>query len=156
MTDPVITERDVYITRSFTAPRSVVWSFWIRPDRIALWFGPTGFRVPIETVSIEPRLGGAWNLAMADDEDNRFPITGVIVEFVEEELLVVRLDAQTGAGDVEDVLLRVQFHDHGDTTCVTLHQGPFTEEQRDLTIEGWGLSFQKLDELVALPAGGVA
>jgi hypothetical protein len=39
----------------------------------------------------------------------------------------------------------VQFHDHGDTTRLTLHQGPFTDEMRDLTFEGWNQSFEKLD-----------
>jgi hypothetical protein len=33
-------------------------------------------------------------------------------------------------------VLRVQFHDHGDTR-MTLHQGPFTPEFRDLTRAGW-------------------
>jgi len=147
MTDPVVTDRDVYITRSFAAPRAVVWKFWTQPERIAEWFGPTGFTVPLETVTIELRVGGSWNLAMQDDTGARFPITGEIVELVDEELLVVRLGAATGMGDIDDVLLRVQLHDHGELTRLTLHQGPFTDEQRSATAEGWELSFVKLDRI---------
>jgi uncharacterized protein YndB with AHSA1/START domain len=148
MTDPVATDTDVFITRSFAAPRAVVWKFWTDPARIIEWFGPTDFHVPVETVQIDLRVGGVWALAMADGENNRFPIRGTIVELVDEELIVVRLDADSGIGQLTDILLRVQFHDHGDRTRITLHQGPFSAEQRDLTAEGWELSFQKIDTIL--------
>jgi len=148
MTDPVVADTDVYISRSFAAPRAVVWRFWTDPTRIAEWFGPTGFHVPPDTVQISLEPGGAWNLTMTDGAGMFAPIRGTIVELIDEELLVVRLDAETGVGDLSAVLLRVQFHDHGDRTRVTLHQGPFTAEQRDLTTEGWELSFVKLDTIL--------
>jgi uncharacterized protein YndB with AHSA1/START domain len=99
-------------------------------------------------VRIELRIGGTWALAMADNDDNRFPIRGTIVELIDEELIVVRLDADSGIGQLTDIMLRVQFHDHGDRTRITLHQGPFTAEQRDLTAEGWELSFSKIDTIL--------
>ena len=148
VTDPVIADTDVYITRSFAAPRAVVWKFWTDPARIVEWFGPTGFHVPPDTVEIALEPGGVWNLTMTDGAGMFAPIRGTIVELVDEELLVVQLDAETGVGDLSAVLLRVQFHDHGDRTRVTLHQGPFTAEQRDMTAEGWELSFVKLDTIL--------
>ena len=51
--------------------------------------------------------------------------------------------------DRPTVVLRVWFHDHGDKTRITLHQGPFTAEFRDMTAEGWEESFQKIDAIVA-------
>ena len=45
----------------------------------------------------------------------------------------MRMGAQTAAGEAEDVILRIQFHDHGDKTRITLHQGPFDEQFRDMT-----------------------
>jgi uncharacterized protein YndB with AHSA1/START domain len=146
MTDPDVT--DVFISRTFAAPRSIVWKFWTDPERIIEWFGPTGFHVPADTVLIELREGGAWNLAMTDHEGNRFPITGTIVELIDQELLVIRLDADSGIGQLTDIMLRVQFHDHGDRTRITLHQGPFSPEQRDLTAEGWELSFITIDTIL--------
>lgn len=148
MTDPVVAETDVYITRTFAAPRPIVWKFWTDPARIIEWFGPTDFTIPPETVTIELEVGGAWNLAMQDAEGNRFPIRGRIVEFVEEELLVVELDSDSDFGPMTNIQLRVQFHDHGDRTRITLHQGPFTAELRDITAEGWELSFVKMDTII--------
>jgi uncharacterized protein YndB with AHSA1/START domain len=148
-----LADTDVYITRSFNAPRALVWRFWTEPEQIATWFGPIGFHVPLETVEIDLRVGGAWSLAMAD-ENGRYPIRGVITELVEEELLVVRLDADAEDAAIENVTLRVQFHDHGEKTRITLHQGPFaTDQLRDQTSEGWELSFTKMDDILT---GGAA
>jgi hypothetical protein len=43
------------------------------------------------------------------------------------------------------IRLRIWLHDHGDKTRMTLHQGPFTPEFRDMTVDGWNESFVKLD-----------
>lgn len=55
------------------------------------------------------------------------------------------LEAETGVGRLDNVILRIQFHDHGDHTRITLHQGPFSAEARDMTAEGWEESFVKMD-----------
>ncbi|WP_394770435.1 SRPBCC domain-containing protein [Lacisediminihabitans sp.] len=147
-TPPTVSDRDVYITRAFAAPRRTVWKFWTSPEHLASWFGPDGFHVPLETVTVELREGGRWDLAMVDEAGNAFPIRGRIVALTEFEYLEIRLDADTGVGDLEDVALRVRFHDHGELTRVTIHQGPFTDEQREQTAEGWELSFVKLDSIL--------
>jgi uncharacterized protein YndB with AHSA1/START domain len=148
MTDRPITDNDVYITRSFRAPRALVWRFWTEPALLAQWFGPAELTVPLETVTIEPEVGGRWQLAMQTADGDRFPMLGVITELVPEELLVVTASADTdGLGELEGVTLRIQFHDHGDLTRVTLHQGPFTPEQRTATETGWEQSFVKQDAL---------
>jgi uncharacterized protein YndB with AHSA1/START domain len=75
---------------------------------------------------------------------------GTITELVPEDLLVVTASAETdGLGDIDGVSLRIQFHDHGELTRVTLHQGPFTAEQRTATATGWEQSFLKQDALYA-------
>jgi uncharacterized protein YndB with AHSA1/START domain len=82
---------------------------------------------------------------MVDDGGRAYPIRGRISALTEGEYLEIMLDADTGNGELEDIVLRVTFHDHGERTRVTLHQGPFTDEQRAATTEGWELSFIKLD-----------
>lgn len=155
MTDTV-TDRDVYITRSFDAPRELVWKFWTDPDRLAEWFGPTGTSTPRETVSITPEAGGEWNLEMHDDATGAvYPMHTRFVEVREPEYLEMVIDAATSdiVGELETLRLRVTFHDHGERTRVTLHQGPFTEEQKRATSTGWEQSFVTLD---AILAGGAA
>lgn len=149
MTDliPAATDRDVYITRSFAAPRAVVWKFWTEPERLAEWFGPFDIHTPVEKIDVDLVEGGHWNLGMTDDKTGEvFPLSARILKVIEGEYLEMHI-ASASDGQIEDVILRVQFHDHGDTTRMTLHQGPFTPEFRDQTIEGWHQSFCKLDKI---------
>jgi uncharacterized protein YndB with AHSA1/START domain len=148
ITPPAVSDRDVYITRAFAAPRETVWKFWTAPEQLASWFGPDGYHVPIETVTVELHEGGRWDLSMVDEAGNAFPIRGRIVAITESEYLEIVLDADTGVGELEGIVLRVRFHDHGERTRVTLHQGPFTDEQREQTAQGWELSFVKLDSIL--------
>lgn len=145
-----IADTDVYITRAFAAPRETVFAFFTQPEHLASWFGPSGVHVPVDSVTVEARVGGRWELAMVDDATGeRYPMIGTITEFVAPELLVVVSNADSGVGQLDNITLRIQFHDHGERTRVTLHQGPFTDEQRDMTAEGWELSFVKMDAIFA-------
>jgi uncharacterized protein YndB with AHSA1/START domain len=146
---PAVTDRDVYITRAFNAPREVVWKFFTEPGLIARWFGPHIFSVPADTVRVEAHEGGAYALTMVGVETGeRAPMLGRISRIEPPEYLELVLEAHSSDVDLEDVILRLQFHDHGDRTRVTLHQGPFTTLDRDLTEQGWGESFEKLDAVL--------
>ncbi len=142
---PAVTDRDVYITRSFAAPRATVWKFWTEPERLAEWFGPDGMHTPVERIDVDLREGGTWNLGMTDDATGEvYPLSATITMAIEPEYLEMIVSAQASTGHLEDIVLRVQFHDHGNTTRMTLHQGPFTPEIRDLTADGWNQSFERL------------
>ena len=149
MTD-IDTDSHVNITRAFSAPRDLVWRFWTEPELLSRWFGPTGFHVPVEEIDIDMRAGGRWNLVMVSDETGeRAPMRTDLVEVERPEYFLGDERTAPDSGFLDNMQLRVQFHDHGEKTRVTLHQGPFTREFRDMTIEGWELSFLKLDSVFA-------
>ena len=151
-----VTDRDVHMTRSFDAPRELVWKFWTEPERLAEWFGPDTVTTPRETVSITPEAGGEWNLVMRDNATGaEYPMNTRFVEVREPEYLEMVIDAAASdiVGELETLRLRVTFHDHGEKTRITLHQGPFTDEQKRATSTGWEQSFVKLDAIIA---GGAA
>jgi uncharacterized protein YndB with AHSA1/START domain len=153
MTDyiPQATDRDVYITRSFDAPIEVVWKFWTEPDLLAQWFGPHGISVPVDTVEVEAREGGPWNLTMKD-ENGEYPVRSTFKKVVKHEYLELEMHTDENAGFLGNEILRIQFHDHGERTRITLHQGPFTPELRDVTTDGWNDSFVKLDTILEAAA----
>lgn len=153
MTDqrPVgIADTDVYITRAFSAPRDLVWRFWTEPELISTWFGPDEVHAPVDKISVDMRPGGHWNITMVDNETGaEYPVVATILEVVAPEYFLASQEADTSAGFLENMRLHVQFHDHGEKTRVTIHQGPFTAEFRDMTIDGWEASFVTMDAAIA-------
>lgn len=150
-----VDETEVFITRVFNAPRAVVFKFWTDPEQLAKWWGPVGYHTPREDVAIDPRVGGRFQLRMVETATGaEVWVHGEIVELVAPELLTLRLDVPQPIGlPPMETRVRVEFHDLGDKTRITLRQGPFaTADQREQTATGWGQSFDKLDQL--LPSGG--
>jgi uncharacterized protein YndB with AHSA1/START domain len=62
---------DIEITRVFDAPRERVWREWTEPEAFADWFGGPDCDVPLSTVSMDVRQGGAWRLTMYAPPDRR-------------------------------------------------------------------------------------
>jgi uncharacterized protein YndB with AHSA1/START domain len=54
----------ISMTRVFDAPRDDVWKEWTEPERFSDWFGHPGANVPLDTVSMDVRVGGAWRMTM--------------------------------------------------------------------------------------------
>lgn len=145
-----IDDTDVYMTRAFDAPRELVWRFWTEPELISTWFGPTSTHTPVDKIDVEMRPGGAWNITMVDNETGaEYPIRGRVLEVERPVYFLVEQFGDVDQGFSERMQLRVEFHDHGERTRVTLHQGPFTAEFRDMTVEGWEESFVRMDGALA-------
>lgn len=77
---------ELVLTRSFDAPRDLVFKVWTDPKHLAHWWGPHGFTTQIREMDVRP--GGAWRYAMRGPDGNEYPFDGVYVEVVEPERLV--------------------------------------------------------------------
>jgi uncharacterized protein YndB with AHSA1/START domain len=148
---PEALDTDVFITRAFAAPREVVWKFFTEPEYLARWFGPTTVHIDPETVQIELHPGGRWDLDMVDNESGaHYPLRSRLTVVIPPEYL--EGGEVTGPDEIspaDGITLRIWLHDHGDKTRMTLHQGPFTPEFRDMTRDGWVDSFLKIDAIIA-------
>ena len=134
----------VLITRIFDAPREQVFRAWIDPDEVASWYGPEHMDAPRERIRIDPRVGGRWELTMVQrGGDSEFAIGYEIVELVEPELIVLRSDPMPEMGMHEPTLTRVEFHDHGAKTRMTLSDGPYPAGGAHAEA-GWSAAFDKL------------
>ena len=140
----------VLITRVFEASRAQVFRAWTDPDEVAAWYGPEHFDTPRERIHIDLRVGGRYELTMVQrDSGAEFAIGYDIIELVEPELLVLRSDPMPQAGMHEGTVLRVEFHDHGAKTRMTLSDGPYPAAGRGHAEAGWSAAFDKLAALVA-------
>jgi uncharacterized protein YndB with AHSA1/START domain len=148
---PAATDADVFITRAFVAPREVVWKFFTEPEYLARWFGPAAVHIDPSTVQVQLHPGGLWGLDMVDNATGEhYPMRARLTVVIPPEYLEgAEATADTAIGPLEGIRLRIWLHDHGDKTRLTLHQGPFTPEFRDMTRDGWLESFHKVDEILA-------
>jgi len=143
-------DREVLITRVFEAPREDVFRAWTDPEEVAAWFGPEQMDTPRERINIDLRVGGRYELTMVRREGGGEMTIGYeILELVEPKLIVLRSDPMPEAGMHEPTVVRVEFHDHGAKTRMTLSDGPLPPEGRGHAEAGWSAAFDKLAVLVA-------
>jgi uncharacterized protein YndB with AHSA1/START domain len=143
-------DQQVLITRIFEAPREQVFRAWTDPDELAVWYGPEQFDTPRERIHIDLRVGGRYELTMVRRSGGGEMALGYeIVELVEPELIVLRSDPMPEVGMHEPTVVRVEFHDHGAKTRMTLSDGPLPPEGRGPAEGGWNAALDKLAALVA-------
>lgn len=142
---------ELVIVRIFDAPRAMVYRAFVDPDQLAQWFGPAGWSVPRDTISIDARPGGHERFVMVSDADPSMisPVNATFVEVVENELLVGEEPASPEAG-TPAMRMRIEFHDEeGGRTRLVLTQGPYDPAVEGMARAGWAGSFDKLDRLLA-------
>jgi uncharacterized protein YndB with AHSA1/START domain len=153
MTDPTAvaaTDQQVLVTRIFEAPREAVFAAWTDPDQVAAWYGPEHFDTPREHVHIDLRVGGRWELTMVQrDTGTEHPVRYEIVELVVPRLLVLACGPMPEIGLPEGTVTRVELHDHGDRTRMTLSDGPYPSGVGAHAEAGWNGALDKLAKLMA-------
>jgi uncharacterized protein YndB with AHSA1/START domain len=136
-------DQQVVITRIFDAPRELVFRAWTEPAQVAKWFGPDGFDIPTDSVVIDLRVGGRFELRMVRSEMGFEMALGYeILELVEPELLVLHHEAKPELGIPNATVTRVELHDENGKTRMVLTDGPYTESAHAET--GWVQAFDKL------------
>jgi uncharacterized protein YndB with AHSA1/START domain len=141
-------DQQVLITRIFDAPRDLVFQAWTDPDQVAQWYGPDGFDTPRETVTIDLRVGGRYELGMVQKDSGAvFPVRYEVIELDPPRLLVLKSEPMPEVGIHEPTVTRIELHDHGDKTRMSLSDGPYTDSAP--AEAGWNGAFAKLDALLA-------
>jgi uncharacterized protein YndB with AHSA1/START domain len=141
-------EPGISITRVFDAPRERVWREWTEPEPFADWFGGPECAVPLSSVSMDVRPGGAWRLTMLIGS-REVQWDGEYLEVSEPERLVFTVSDQPGDDRYE--LVTVVLTDLGDgrTEMLFEQRGDMRPEQYDAAKSGWGAFFDRLAERLA-------
>jgi uncharacterized protein YndB with AHSA1/START domain len=140
----------ITITRIFEAPRERVWREWTEPERFADWFGGPTAEVPLSSVSMDVREGGAWRATMFAGPDRReIQWTGEYREVDEPRRLVLTFSDRPGDDGFE--LVTVELVDLGDgrTEMRFEQRGGMSPEQYERAGQGWSVFFDRMDERLA-------
>ena len=128
-----LANRELVITRTFDAPREIVFKMWTDPNHMAQWWGPNGFTNPVCELDVRP--GGAIRIDMRDSDGTVYPMTGTFREIVRPERLVFTAEALDQSGTVVlEVLNTVIFEEKNGKTTLTL-------QARVTKVTGEGVSY---------------
>lgn len=147
-------DRELVFTRTFDAPRELVFEAWTRPEHIVHWWGPNGFRTTVQQMDVRP--GGEWRLVMHGPDGRDYRNRIVFVEVVRPDRLLYRHVPEEGTEPVGfDV--SVSFAEEAGKTRVTMRQTFPTAAVRDHVVrtyradEGGRQTLDRLDEWVTAP-----
>lgn len=151
---------ELKITRTFNAPRELVWRAWTEPELAKQWMGPRGFRAIEFTNARE--VGARWHMTMEGNIPGTEKLAclnqgGTTLEMRPPELLKYtfawdrRSDVGLGPSEFEENVVTIRLEEApGNKTIVHFHQAPFaTEAERDGHNGGWNSSLDKFAEFLA-------
>jgi uncharacterized protein YndB with AHSA1/START domain len=113
--DEPASEREIVLSRTYDAPRELVWQAWTRAEHMARWWGPIGFTTT--TSEMEVRPGGVWRFVMHGLDGTDYLNLAEYIEVVEPELLVY--NHGDGENRERDFHVTVTFTEEGGRTTVT-------------------------------------
>jgi len=141
MAEPV---RSIAITRVFEAPRERVWREWTEPERFADWFGGDA-EVPVSTVSMDVREGGAWRATMFAGPDRReIRWKGEYREVVPPKRLVFTVSDLPGDDRYELVIVVLADLGGGRTEMRFEQRGHMSAKEYERSRDGWSSFFDRI------------
>jgi uncharacterized protein YndB with AHSA1/START domain len=162
MSSPAQTENtDFVISRTFEAPRDLVWKAFTEPERMKQWWGPKGFTVIASKMDLRP--GGTYHYGMRAPDGSQMWGKMVYREIVPPERIVFINSFSDEAGGIArhpmapnwplEMFSVFTFEDVGGKTKFTVRWSPHnaTEEERkvfaashDSMRGGWGGTMDQL------------
>jgi uncharacterized protein YndB with AHSA1/START domain len=158
---------DFVISRTFNAPRDLVWKCFTDPERMKEWWGPKGFKVIASKMDLRP--GGSYHYGL--QSPNGQPMWGKFVyrEIVPPEKLVLVNSFSDEKGGMTrhpgnenwplQMLSTFTFEDlPGGKTKFTVRWAPYNateaevktfDSNRNSMTQGWSGTFEQLDAYLA-------
>ncbi len=146
--------KEVVVSRLINAPRARVFDAWVKPEKLAQWWGPNGFTN--RRCEIDPRPGGRIYIEMIRERDGKeFPLDGEVEEVREPSRIVLRARGYNPANDKTTIEDRVTatFTEENGRTLVTVHLyvlavAPAFAEAAARMDAGWSQSLERCERAV--------
>ena len=128
-------DREIVVTRTFDAPRELVFEAWTNPKHVAQWWGPNGFSTTIHEMDVRP--GGVWRLTMRGPDGKSYLNRIVFIEVAKPGRLVYKHEPEKGSEPVS-FETTVTFAERGDKTEVTVQMLFASTQAREHVIKKYG------------------
>jgi uncharacterized protein YndB with AHSA1/START domain/uncharacterized glyoxalase superfamily protein PhnB len=152
------TDRDIVMTRTFNAPRRLVWEAMSKPELVQRWLlGPPGWTMTV--CEDDPRVGGSFRWVWRGPEAAEMTMRGVYREVRAPERMVRTESMEFGSESVGEQLATLVLTEQGDKTLLTLTLNYATKEARDAVVAsgmaaGVSASYDRLEGVLASVASG--
>ena len=143
------TDREIVLTRTFDAPRRLVFDAFTKPLLLKRWFGPRGWSLVVCEVDL--RVGSGFRFVLRGPDGRDMGMSGVYREIVPPERSVHTESFDDYPG--ESVVTAV-WVEEGDKTTLTATVLYASQEVRDAVIRsgmehGAAESYDRLAEMLA-------
>ena len=144
-------DRELTISRTFNAPRALVYEAYTRPELVKRWLGVrNGWTLPV--CEIDLRVGGAFRYVWRSATGQDMGMSGVFLEIVPGER-VVATETFDDAWYEGDAVGTVTFTEENGRTTLTMTMRYASKDVRDAVLrspmdKGLGESFDMLDDVL--------
>ena len=133
---------ELRFTRTFDAPRALVFECMTDPDHLTHFWGPAGTSAPRAHIRVDARPGGVFETVMVNDADGNEYATHAVYDEVRPPELLVWTEAHSG------MRVRVEFSElRPERTEVRIHQTRVPEQMLLADVQAGFLS--SLDRFAA-------
>ena len=139
----------ITVTRTFTAPREVLWNVVTAREQFATWFGTEAVDVPLDTLDWSLVEGERWSAVMHLPDGTTKPWIGDFVEVVPPSHFAIRLTDQPEQPD-ELAPVTIDLAEVGGGTELTLTQETpgWPDDARAGLTAGYGAFLDSMERLV--------
>jgi len=128
---PANTDLDFVISRTFAAPRALVYQYWTDPEHMKHWWGPRGFTSPVCKLDLRPGGNMHYCMRSADGREmwGKFSYREVVAP---ERLVYINAFSNAEGGLTRhpmnpnwplELLSTITFDEHGGKTTLTIRWG---------------------------------
>ncbi|WP_426996739.1 SRPBCC family protein [Pseudarthrobacter sp. N5] len=149
-------DNEILVTRTFDAPKHLVYRAWTTPELVRRWWG--GRRGHVTVAEIDLRAGGDWRYVLVADGGFEVAFHGQYREIIPNERIVAteiyEMPGEEPMADADAPVNTITFTEQGGRTQLRMLTRTSSKELRDV-IAGSGMEvgmreqFEILDEITA-------